>query len=210
MSNDYQTGGQKGSSRDEDLTLAKLVARNDPNAVSKLFDTYNDNVSRYISTVAPRITDADRQDIVQDTFIAVLQSVKDYRGDSSLSTWILRIAYFKAIDVLRKHKSLDKSEAPLLDMVTEEEISFVDPSGSAEDMAIVNEEVNRIHAALQQLPEEQRQVLVLRYVMGMRVEDVADTMKLSRRMVELHITRGRAALRKHLQGEDGLGEWINS
>ncbi len=206
MSNDYQTGGQRGSSRDEDLALAKLVARNDPNAVSKLFDTYNDNVSRYVSTVAPRITDADRQDIVQDTFIAVLQSVKDYRGDSSLSTWILRIAYFKAIDVLRKHKSLDKSEAPLLDMVTEEEISFVDPSGSAEDLAIVHEEVNRIHAALQRLPEEQRQVLVLRYVMGMRVEDVADTMKLSRRMVELHITRGRAALRKLLQDEDGPGE----
>lgn len=202
MSNDYQTGGQRGPSRDEDLVLAKAVARYDPNAVSKLFDTYNEPVSRYIGSVAPRLTAADIQDIVQDTFIAVLQSIKDYRGDSSLSTWILRIAYFKAIDVLRKHKSLDKSEAPLLDLVTEEEISFVDPSGSAEDLAILNEVTTLIQLALDRLPEEQRQVIVSRYVMGMRVEDVADTMKLSRRMVELHITRARAALRKLLQDAD--------
>ena len=202
MSNDYQTGGQRGSSRDEDLALAKAVARNDPNAVSRLFDNYNETVSRYVGSVAPRLTDADIQDIVQDTFIAVLQSIKDYRGDSSLSTWILRIAYFKAIDVLRRHKSLDRSEAPLLDLVTEEEISFVDPAGSAEDLAIIHEVTTTIRKALEQLPEEQRQVIVLRYVMGMRVEDVADTMKLSRRMVELHITRARAALRKLLQNAD--------
>ena len=202
MSNDYQTEGQRGSSRDDDIALAKSVARTDPNAVSKLFDTYNEPISRYVSTVASRITESDVQDIVQDTFIAALQSIKDYRGDSSLSTWMLRIAYFKTIDVLRKHKSLDKSEAPILDVVNEEEISFVDPAGSAEDQALINEETERIRDALMLLPEEQRQVLVLRYVMGMRVEDVADTMKLSRRMVELHITRARAALRKLLQEPD--------
>ncbi len=202
MSNDYQTEGQRGSSRDDDIALAKSVARTDPNAVSKLFDTYNEPISRYVSTVASRITESDVQDIVQDTFIAALQSIKDYRGDSSLSTWMLRIAYFKTIDVLRKHKSLDKSEAPILDVVNEEEISFVDPSGSAEDQALINEETERIRDALMLLPEEQRQVLVLRYVLGMRVEDVADTMKLSRRMVELHITRARAALRKLLQEPD--------
>ncbi len=202
MSNDYQTEGQRGSSRDDDIALAKSVARTDPNAVSKLFDTYNEPISRYVSTVASRITESDVQDIVQDTFIAALQSIKDYRGDSSLSTWMLRIAYFKTIDVLRKHKSLDKSEAPILDVVNEEEISFVDPAGSAEDQALINEETERIRDALMLLPEEQRQVLVLRYVLGMRVEDVADTMKLSRRMVELHITRARAALRKLLQEPD--------
>lgn len=202
MSNDYQTEGQRGSSRDDDIALAKSVARTDPNAVSKLFDTYNEPISRYVSTVASRITESDVQDIVQDTFIAALQSIKDYRGDSSLSTWMLRIAYFKTIDVLRKHKSLDKSEASILDVANEEEISFVDPAGSAEDQALINEEIERIRDALMLLPEEQRQVLVLRYVMGMRVEDVADTMKLSRRMVELHITRARAALRKLLQEPD--------
>ena len=202
MSNDYQTEGQRGSSRDDDIALAKSVAHTDPNAVSKLFDTYNEPISRYVSTVASRITESDVQDIVQDTFIAALQSIKDYRGDSSLSTWMLRIAYFKTIDVLRKHKSLDKSEASILDVANEEEISFVDPAGSAEDQALINEEIERIRDALMLLPEEQRQVLVLRYVMGMRVEDVADTMKLSRRMVELHITRARAALRKLLQEPD--------
>ncbi len=202
MANDYQSG-QRATSRGEDIELASAVSRNDPNAVSKLFALYNEPIARYIYTVASHLSDNDNQDIVQETFIAVLHSIKDYRGESSLSTWILRIAYFKSIDFLRKHKSLDKSESPLSDVEANEDISFVDPAGSAEDKAISNEEIQLVYKGLASLPEEQRQVIYFRYVIGMRVEDVAETMKLSRRMVELHITRGRAALRKWL-GSHGI------
>jgi len=200
MANDYQSG-QRGIPRGEDIELASAVSRNDPNAVSQLFAFYNEPIARYIRTVAPHLSDNDTQDIVQETFIAVLHSIKDYRGESSLSTWVLRISYFKSIDFLRRHKSLEKSESPLSDVAANEDINFVDPAGSAEDKAISNEEIQLIYKGLASLPEEQRQVIYFRYVMGMRVEDVAETMKLSRRMVELHITRGRSALRKWLSAQ---------
>jgi RNA polymerase sigma factor (sigma-70 family) len=55
-----------------------------------------------------------------------------------------------------------------------------------------------VRKALSLLPEDQKQAITLRYVVGMRVDDVAETMKVSRRKAELLITRGRAALRERL------------
>jgi RNA polymerase sigma-70 factor (ECF subfamily) len=200
MNSDYPAGEDRNSDRRDDAALARDVARHDPNAVAQLFSTYSEPVTRYIYHVAPNITETDSQDIMQDTFIAVLQSIKEYRAESSLSTWILRIAYFKTVDLLRKHKSLGKQESTFSEYANDDnfgdEVAFADPAPSVEDTVISGEEITLVRQLLSELPDEQRQVLTLRYVNGMRVEDVARTMGISRRMVELHITRGRAAMRR--------------
>ena len=205
MVTDYPLGEDQSSERSlarkDDAVLARDIARHDPNAVEQLFRDYQDAVTRYVYHVAPNITESDMQDVVQDTFIAVLQSVKDYRAESSLSTWILRIAYFKAVDLLRKHKSLGRQETTFSEFSSNdeqfsEEVAFADPGPSVEDVVVSGEEMTLIRKLLHQLPDEQRQVLTLRYVSQMRVEDVARVMNISRRMVELHITRGRSAMRK--------------
>jgi RNA polymerase sigma-70 factor, ECF subfamily len=201
MVTDYPLGEDRSSARKDDAILARDIARHDPNAVEQLFRDYQDAVTRYIYHVAPNIIESDMQDVVQDTFIAVLQSVKDYRAESSLSTWILRIAYFKAVDLLRKHKSLGRQETTFSEFSNNdeqfsEEVAFADPGPSVEDVVVSGEEMTLIRKLLHQLPDEQRQVLTLRYVSQMRVKDVARVMGISRRMVELHITRGRSAMRK--------------
>lgn len=200
MASDYLTGEGKILARENDASLAKAVAGHDPNAIDTLFKDYSEAVTRYVYHVAPSIIESDMEDVVQDTFIAVLQSIKDYRAESSLSTWILRIAYFKAVDLLRKHKSLGRQEFNFSEYAnpdnSNDEIDFADPSPSVEDTVTSGEEVALVRRLLWMLPEEQRSVLNLRYVMNMKVEDVAKTMNISRRMVELHITRGRSAMRK--------------
>ena len=200
MASDYLTGEERILARKDDASLAKAVAGHDPNAVDTLFSDYSEAVTRYIYHVAPSITELDMQDVVQDTFIAVLQSIKDYRAESSLSTWILRIAYFKAVDLLRKHKSLGRQEFSFSEYAnpdnSNDEIDFADPSPSIEDTITSGEDIALIRRLLGKLPEEQRTVLTMRYVNNMKVEDVAKSMNISRRMVELHITRARAAMRK--------------
>lgn len=199
MASDYSLE-DRNAQRKDDASLAKAVAGRDPNAVKTLYDGYSEAVMRYVYHVAPSITELDMQDVVQDTFIAVLNSIKDYRAESSLSTWILRIAYFKAVDLLRKHKSLGRQEFSFSEYANpdnaNDEIDFADPSPSVEDTIASNEEIALVRHLLWKLPEEQRTVLSLRYVNNMRVEDVAKTMNISRRMVELHITRARSAMRK--------------
>jgi|GEM_PF-3291817 len=200
MASDYLTGEDKILARKDDASLAKAVASHDPNAVNTLHEEYSEAIMRYVYHVAPSIIESDMQDVVQDTFIAVLHSIKDYRAESSLSTWILRIAYFKAVDLLRKHKSLSRQEFSFSEYAnpdnSNDEIDFADPSPSVEDTITSGEDIALIRRLLGKLPEEQRTVLSLRYVMNMKVEDVAKTMNISRRMVELHITRARSGMRK--------------
>jgi RNA polymerase sigma-70 factor, ECF subfamily len=184
--------------READMALLREIASYDQNAVSRLFAEYETTVSRYVCHTVPDINEEDLQDVVQETFIGVLRSAKDYRGDSSLSTWILRIAHYKAIDALRRRKVVEKREETIENM-SSDEVSFMgDASADVEDNVVNAQDVMLIRKALSQLPEDQKQAITLRYVVGMRVDDVAETMKVSRRKAELLITRGRAALRERL------------
>lgn len=184
--------------READLALLREIASFDQNAVSRLFAEYEVTVSRYVCHTVPDINEEDLQDVVQETFIGVLRSAKDYRGESSLSTWILRIAHYKAIDALRRRKVVEKREETIENM-SSDEVSFMgDASADVEDGMVSAQDVLLVRKALNQLPDDQKQAIVLRYVLGMRVDDVAETMKVSRRKAELLITRGRAALRERL------------
>jgi RNA polymerase sigma-70 factor (ECF subfamily) len=184
--------------RDADMALLREVANHDQNAVARLFAEYESMVSRYVCHTVPDIIEDDLQDVVQETFIGVLRSAKDYRGDSSLTTWVLRIANYKAIDALRRRKVIEKREETIENM-SSDEVSFMgDASADVEEGMVNAQDILLVRKALSQLPIDQRQAIVLRYVIGMRVDDVAETMKVSRRKAELLITRGRAALRERL------------
>jgi RNA polymerase sigma-70 factor (ECF subfamily) len=189
---------ERTSQREADMALLQEVARNEPDAVGRLFAEYEITVSRYVCHTVPDITEADLEDVVQETFIGVLRSAKDYRGDSSLSTWILRIAHYKAIDALRRRKVVEKREETIENM-SSDEVSFMgDASADVEENVVSAQDIMLVRKALSLLPEDQKQAITLRYVVGMRVDDVAETMKVSRRKAELLITRGRAALRERL------------
>lgn len=184
--------------READLALLHEVANHEPSAVERLFAEFESTVSRYVCHTVPDINEEDLQDVVQETFIGILRSAKDYRGDSSLSTWILRIAHYKAIDALRRRKVVERREETIENMSSDEVLFAGDASADVADNVVNAQEVLLIRKALSLLPDDQKQAITLRYVMGMRVDDVAETMKVSRRKAELLITRGRAALRERL------------
>ncbi len=184
--------------RDADMALLREVANHDHSAVARLFAEYESTVSRYVCHTVPDIIEADLEDVVQETFIGVLRSAKDYRGDSSLSTWILRIAHYKAIDALRRRKVVEKREETIENMSGDEMTFIGATSADVEEGMVSAQDIQLVRKALSRLPEDQKQAIVLRYVVGQRVDDVAETMKVSRRKAELLITRGRAGLREQL------------
>lgn len=184
------------------MALLKRVARGDEDAAQQLFDDYENAVSRYVCHVMPDITELDLKDVIQETFIGVVRSANDYRGESSLSTWILRIAHHKAIDALRRRKVIEKREETFESM-SSDEVSFASESSNEVEESIENEQdITLVRKALALLPDDQREALTLRYVMGKRVDDVAVAMNVSRRKAELLITRGRSALRSKLMEMD--------
>jgi RNA polymerase sigma factor (sigma-70 family) len=111
----------------------------------------------------------------------------------------MRIARHKAIDSLRRRQVVEKHESTFATM-SNEDFDISDGTTSVEDGIISNQQIAMVRRSLAELPEDQRQAITLRYVLSMKVDDVADTMGLSRRMVEMLITRGRSALKGKLSG----------
>ncbi len=192
----------RDAERASELALIKRVVNNDPDAVEQLFVEYEPAVSRYVVHTVPDINEEDLQDVVQETFIGVLRSAKDYRGESRLSTWILRIAHYKAVDALRRRRVMNRREEAIENM-SSDEVSFIGAASADVEEDVVNEQdILLVRRALAALPEDQREALTLRYVNQLRVEDVAAAMNVSRRKAELLITKGRAALKQQLINMD--------
>ncbi|MDW8395464.1 MAG: RNA polymerase sigma factor [Anaerolineae bacterium] len=188
MSSDYRDSiEQHTQARGQELL--RRIARRDRDAMTEFFLTYEISVCRYVRHVLSGIGEEDLREIVQETFLAVLRSAAAYRAEASVATWLLQIARHKAMDWLRREYRVRKHE-----------VALDDPAQAGDRSALtevtdLDDDTLQVRRALALLPPDQREVLTLRYVLGMSVDEVAQVMRYSRRKVELLITQGRSALR---------------
>jgi RNA polymerase sigma-70 factor (ECF subfamily) len=188
-----------GLSAEEASIVAELKAGSEE-AYAWLVDRFHQPVYSLVFRI---INDpADAADTTQDVFLKVFRGMKHFHGESSLKTWIYRIAIHEASNQRRwwfRHKSRETSIEP-----GEKEQGWcvrdtlVDESASPfEDCA--REEVRaRVEAELKQVPEPYRTTVVLRDIEGMAYEEIAEITEVSLGTVKSRLTRGRAALKKRL------------
>lgn len=138
----------------------------------------------------------DAEEAAQDTFLALWRGIDRFRQESSLSTWIYRLASNACIDTLRRRK---KQNAVSLD---DEElfIDAVDPSPQPQETAEHREVQRLLQKGLLSLPEEYRKVLILREIEGLSYTEIAESASLELGTVKSRISRGRALLRNFLSG----------
>jgi RNA polymerase sigma-70 factor, ECF subfamily len=156
------------------------------------------------SLIARSVQDrADAADLTQEVFVKVFRGMGNFHGESSLRTWIYRIAMREASNQRRwwmRHKQQETpieqemsgadSETPVLlkDML-------VDPAESPYDNAVHEENRERVEAALKQVPEPFRTTLILRDIEGFVYEDVAEMLGVNLGTVKSRLVRGRAHLK---------------
>lgn len=141
-------------------------------------------------------------DATQDAFISAYQALSGYRG-GSFRSWLLRIVTNACYDVLRAHKrhptvSLDAD--PELDWEEWTEGEEEPP----EDYAERQDLGNVIQLGLQELPDDQRVVIVLSDVHGMAYKEIARTLGISLGTVKSRLSRGREKMREFLQSNAEL------
>ncbi len=168
----------------------------DSQAFKQLVDTWQHMVYNTVLGIVQDVQEA--EDIAQEVFIQVYQSVSGFRGESKLSTWLYRIAVTKALDAERKKKS-KKRMANLKSWIglgeKEEAIHFHHPG-----VQLDNKELSGIlFSAMQKLPENQRIAFTLIKTEGLSYETVAEIMKISVKAVEALMHRAKENLRKKLQ-----------
>jgi RNA polymerase sigma-70 factor (ECF subfamily) len=183
-----------------DEALIRLIAQSQQQALAQLYDRYN----RLIFSLALAIVN-DREtaeEITLDVFMRVWQKAGTYRAEQAkVSTWLTHIARHHAIDVLRRRAArLDQSALHWEDAISNIESSHPDPQESVE-LSLRRE---RIHAALAQLPAEQKQALFLAYFGGYTQSQIAELLAQPLGTIKTRLRLAMQKLRASLSEEQGF------
>lgn len=156
--------------------------------------------NRVFHTVLNILQDSEEaEDAAQETFIQVFESIKGFKEESSLSTWIYRIATRKALDKLRRRKARQHQHQLLPWWMPEEKKSaehlFLHPGIISEN----KEKAAVLFRAISNLPEKQRIAFTLIKVQGMNYEEACEILEQNIKAVESLITRAKINLQKNLE-----------
>lgn len=182
-------GGRIG--QDEQHMLVVRACQGDSEAFGKLYDLHLDGVYRYLYYKLGDPTRA--EDLTAQVFLKAWEAMPRFQWrEVPFSHWLMRLARNAVIDhyrTARVHGELH------------EDLVAADPDPQAE--YVRQERMGGLAVALRQLPEEQRTVIVLRFVEGMDYSQVADIIGKSEGALRVMQHRALAALRRILEREDG-------
>lgn len=178
------TAPEEGAS--DDVELLRAVARREPTAVRRLLDDVAPIVHGFLYARVGGDQEA-AEDLLQETLLEAVRSAATFRGDAALSTWMCAIARRR---LARYYESERRAEA------ARSGLRLVEATGSGDDDVERRDEVVR---ALGRMPVVHRQVLVLKYLDGLRVEEIAEQLGRSRVQVQSLLQRARDGLRRELE-----------
>jgi len=169
---------------DDEGSLRERLKRGDPIAAREFFELYSARIHRFILHALGPNGEADGEDLLQETLMALAEALPFFRGDSSLFTFACAIAHRKTASFIRTRAR--RSEL-LRDHTLEAVRSIIDPPSDPD-----------LKNALATLSSEHREVLMLKYVEDMAVGEIAGVLSLSEHAVESRLARARKALTKAL------------
>jgi RNA polymerase sigma-70 factor, ECF subfamily len=189
----------------DSMTENELVTRAKAGDLSA-FEELTTRHEAKVYSVAWRILrhDQDAEDVTQEAFLKALEHLGDFREEAAFSTWLLRIATFAALRILRKRKglptvSLEAATEP--DELTQEipHPEFIaDWRHSPEELVGRREIAALLEAALERLDDKHRLVFLLRDIEGFSVRETAEALGVSEGNVKVRLLRARLELREYL------------
>jgi RNA polymerase sigma-70 factor (ECF subfamily) len=171
----------RGTSRLTREAIARAKA-GDSEGLHYLYVRYADDVLRYVTGFIRDQHEA--EDITQNVFAKLMKAIKKYeQREVPFDAWILRVARNAALDHLRARRAIPTEEVRLAD------------TGSAQTGL---DRGRALRQALEELPEDQREVLVLRHIVGLSPVEIAGTLDKTESSVHGLHHRGRRSLRASL------------
>jgi len=188
----------------EDSALTAELQAGSEEAFALLIAEYHAPVYGLVSRLLKDPSDA--PDITQDVFIKVFRGIRNFHGDSSLRTWIYRIAIHEASNQRRwwfRHRGREVTIETEGDAsqhhATSLKDTLIDRHESPFEMAAHEEVRARVEHELRNLPEPFRAIVVLRDLEGMSYDEIAEVTETHLGTVKSRLVRGRAMLRQRLE-----------
>ncbi len=203
-------GAQSGVSQ-EDGRILRGLRSGIEEAYEELIERYEQPIYGMVYRLLGNQTDA--CDVVQEVFLKVFRSVSSFREQSSLRTWIYRIAVNEAYNHRRWFSRHCKQEVSIEKEGADHDSAMdlaQDPGRSPYDLALDGETRVLIERALAQINPVFRTAVVLRDIQNLSYEEIAEILQVSLGTVKSRILRGREALRRELthRPDQGLAEAI--
>ncbi|MBR1121733.1 RNA polymerase sigma factor [Bradyrhizobium lablabi] len=186
----------------DDAELVRRSLARDEAAVRAVMQANNRRLFRLARGILRN--DAEAEDVVQDTYVRAFTHLEQFRGNSSLSTWLSRIAMNEALGRLRRQRpsvewsTLEKSvpEAQI--------IPFPLASPDDPEKSMAQREIQHVvEHAIDELPEPFRLVFITRVMEGMNVEETAELLGLKPETVKTRLHRARNLLRDNVEKKIG-------
>jgi RNA polymerase sigma-70 factor (ECF subfamily) len=176
--------------------IARGLRESDVAVLQMLVEQYQNRLVRYLVYVLGRHEDVD--DLVQETWLRVMERGKSYDGRSRFEPWLFTVARHLAIDLVRRRHdvSLDAEEdgKPLV-------MAPASQGPSPFALAARTEDAERLVGALQELRPVYREALVLRFMEDLSLQEIAAVVGAPVPTVATRIYRGLAALRPRMEGQ---------
>lgn len=191
------------STQDEDRKAIAKVLNGDYDAFETVVEKYQGRIYRHLRKMVKDNQWA--EDLLQETFLNAYKGLKGFSGNSSLSTWLFRIATNNALMFLRKHRpeSLQYDD----EIRNQSYATFLPASpefvNTPLDILLSEEGRKKIEEAIENLPTLYRSVIVLRDVEGFSLEEVSEIMDSSVAAVKSRLHRARNAVRETLMAYYG-------
>ena len=178
---------------EEELQIIKQVIDGDKNAFEALVLANQRNV--YNLAMKMTGNEEDAQDIAQDTFLKAFRQLSGFRGDCHFSVWLYRLTHNLCIDFLRKRQR--SKESPLT--YTDEdgdcaELQIPDLRSLPERDTLRRELGDTLDQSILELPEQHREIFLMREVSGFSYSEIADTLGISEGTVKSRLSRARQNL----------------
>jgi RNA polymerase sigma-70 factor (ECF subfamily) len=188
--------------RSEDLPFIEKLKAGDAAAFETLVDRYSGDIYALLFRLTSNAEDA--RDLTQDTFFRALRSIKGFRGDAELKTWLFRIAINESRNRFRwwkrrRRESTISLDATIGDSDTRFSDTLAETSISPEESALMREREYALKAALLDIQEIYREAIVLCDIEGMTYEETATALGIGLGTVKSRISRGREDLRRRLK-----------
>lgn len=154
------------------------------------FNEYVDAVYSYILMLVKDSHTA--EDLTQETFIKVISNEHQFKGDSSVKTWIFRIAYTTTMNHFRKKN-------PLMYYFDVHVFDSERHTTSAEETALLNSQQKQFYEALSRLKKSYQQVIILRKIQGFSTKEASAILNWSEGKVKMSLSRALQAFKKELE-----------
>jgi RNA polymerase sigma-70 factor (ECF subfamily) len=185
-----------------DAELVRRARRRDEAAIRSIMQSNNRRLYRLARGILRN--DSEAEDVVQETYVRAFTHLDSFRGDSSLATWLARIAMNEAMGRLRHQRPNVEWTSLPPGALEAQIIQFPLSAPSDPEKTMAQREIQHVvEHAIDDLPEAFRIVFITRVIEGMNVEETAEILGLKPETVKTRLHRARAMLRDNVEKKIG-------